>query len=137
GVAGGTTFAVPWVIGTLHGTIAPFKHTFLELGCDVGFLTLDDRVDSYYSLYPFANLAGFIPFGTKGGFYLGAGGGYMMAHYTFPEGKIPDIHVIAFNAVAGINLWNFLNISYTCRTDIDNFFSRFSNKLSVGFTYRF
>jgi hypothetical protein len=133
GISGGSAFTVPWVIGTVHATLAPIRYMFLEIGCDIGLLALDDRVDSYYSLYPYANFAAFVPFGGRGGFFIGAGAGYMMAHYSFPEGEHPPINMLAFNGVIGVNLGNFFNISYTLRTD----FNRVSNKASVGFTYRF
>jgi hypothetical protein len=89
----------------------------------------------YYSLYPYAHLAYFLPFAGKGGVYAGLGAGYLMAHYTFPEGE-PDpslLNILAFDTVVGINLWNFLDISYTFKTN----FKGASNKLSVGVSYRF
>ena len=132
GFAGGTSFTIPWVIGTVHGTIAPFKYTFIELGCDIGLLTLEPNVD-YYSLYPFAHFAGFMPFKSKGGAYAGAGAGYLMAFYDFPEGEHDPVKILALDVLAGVNLWNFLDISYTLRTN----FKGASNKLSVGLTYRF
>ena len=137
GFSAGTSFSVPWVIATVHGTIAPFKYSFLEIGCDLGLITLEPKVN-YYSLYPFAHLAFFMPFPKappvlKGGWYVGAGAGYLMAYYTFSEGEHPPIYILAFDAIAGVNLFNFLDISYTLRTD----FKGLNNKVSVGFTYRF
>jgi TolB-like protein len=136
GFAGGTAFFVPWAIANVHGTIAPFKNIFLEIGCDLGLIPGDPAVTEYYSLYPYAHLAYFIPFtgsNNKGGLYFGAGGGYLMAFYTFAEGEAPPQNIFAVDAVAGINLWNFLDISYTLKTN----FAGVSNKLSVGISYRF
>ena len=38
GASVGTSFAEPWVIGTVHGTIAPFRYSFLEIGLDLGLV---------------------------------------------------------------------------------------------------
>ena len=133
GASVGTSFAVPWVIGTVHGTIAPFKYSFLELGCDFGFVSRSDKVDSYYSIYPFAHLAFFIPF-SKGGWYAGGGAGYMLARYSFPEAGIAK-NILALNLTTGFNLFDIIDISYTWRVATD--FKSASNKLSVGYTYRF
>ena len=141
GVSIGTAFAPPWLIGTIHGTIAPFPYTFLELGCDGGMFTLSKDVDQYYSIYPFAHLAFFLPFTDlsfipldKGGWYIGAGAGYMMAYYKIPEGDEWK-KIFAIDAITGVNLFNMIDISYTLRAKPD--FKGVSNKLSVGYTYRF
>ena len=136
GASVGSSFAVPWLIATVHGTIAPFNYFFIELGCDAGFITRSEDVDFYYSIFPFGHLAFFLPF-SKGGWYIGAGAGYMMAFYTFPEGKIQK-NILTVNATTGFNLFNFIDISYTLRLkpDFTNFDSM-SHKASIGFTYRF
>ena len=108
---------------------------FFELGCDVGILTMSDKVESYYSIYPYAHVAFFLPFPTrKGGFYVGAGAGYMMSYYKFADGDIQN-NIFAINATAGFNLFDFLDISYTIRVKPD--FESASNKLSIGYVYRF
>jgi hypothetical protein len=127
----GTSFAAPWVIGTVHGTIAPFRYSFLELGLDVGLVSGNANV-GYYSLYPFAHYAFFMPFAERGGWYVGAGGGYMRGEFDFSGDKVP-LSVFAGDLVAGINIMNMFDISYTLRTD----FGSVSNKVSVGYTYRF
>jgi len=66
------------------------------------------------------------------GWYIGAGGGYMIAEYTFPEGNVP-VSAFAINAITGFNIASVLDISYTMRTD----FASAGGKLSVGYTYRF
>jgi len=132
GASVGTSFAAPWVIGTIHGTIAPFKYSFMELGADYGMVSGNADAESYFSFYPFVHYAFFKPFKISGGWYAGIGGGYMLGEYTFPEEKIP-VNVFAFDATAGVNIKNRFNISYTMRTD----FTSVNNKLAVGYTYRF
>ena len=139
GVSIGSSFAAPWLIGTVHGTIAPIKYSFFELGFDAGFFSGVSGV-GHYSFYPFLHAAFFMPFsqfskkqGTGGGFYAGLGGGYMMSIYDFPEGELPMQKTFAMDAVAGVNLFDMLDISYTFRTS----FSQVNNKISVGYTYRF
>ena len=131
GVSAGSAFAPPFVIGTVHGTIAPIRCAFLEIGFDFGLISGDPDAD-YYSMYPFAHLAFFLPFPKSGGWYIGAGGGFMMVSYTFPEGDYSD-NIFAADFITGFNIANMLDISYTMRTN----FSGASNKVSVGYTYRF
>ena len=130
GVSVGSSFSRPLVIGTLHGTIAPFRYSFLEIGVDAGFLS---RVvdEGYYAICPFAHYAFFWPF-DKGGLYLGAGVGYMFGTISHPDEKEP-IRIIAADGIVGANIMDILDISYTLRTT----FSNFTNKFSVGYTYRF
>ena len=132
GLSAGTAFNAPWVIASLHGTIAPFPYSFLELGVDFGMISGDTDAEFYYSVYPFAHIAFFLPLNEIFHFYAGAGCGYMLGEYTFPEEKIP-VNIPAYDLTAGINLFNMIKISYTVRT---NFISA-SNKLSIGFFYRF
>jgi hypothetical protein len=131
GVSAGSAFAAPLVIGTVQGTIAPIPYVFLQIGFDFGLISGDTEVD-YYSMYPFAHLALFLPFPQSGGWYIGAGGGYMLGEYTFPEGKYP-IDIFAADLITGVNILNMIDISYTLRTN----FEGASNKISVGYTYRF
>ena len=58
GVSVGSAFAAPWLIGMVHGTIVPFRHSFFEIGVDFGLVS--GTVDvGYYSLYPFVHYAFF------------------------------------------------------------------------------
>jgi TolB-like protein len=132
GVSAGTSFSAPCVIGTFHGTIAPFRNSFLELGIDYGMISGVADVEQYYSLYPFIHAAYFRPFARSGGWYIGTGGGYMLGKYTFPEGDIP-VNILALDFIAGVNIWNMLDVSYTLRTN----FKSVNHKLAVGYTYRF
>jgi len=132
GASVGTSFVEPWLIGTIRGTIAPVKYSFLELGVDAGFLTNNKEV-GYLSFYPFVHAAFFWPFiNDKVAAYAGAGGGFLWASYSFPEGKYSG-NTFALDAVAGINLFNMIDISYTLRTNFTNLIS----KVSAGYTYRF
>jgi hypothetical protein len=131
GASVGTSFSIPRLIGTIHGTIAPFKHSFFDLGLELGLMSgIADT--GYTSLYPFAHYALFIPFASKGGWYAGAGGGFMFANYTFPEGKVAD-NTFAVDLSAGVILWDMLDVSYTFRTN----FSSAGNKIAVGYVKRF
>jgi len=140
GVSMGSTFKAPLIIGTIHGTLAPFRYSFLELGMDVGGV-IESASVKYFSLYPFVNYAAFVPFGRTasgkraGGWYAGAGGGVMFARYRFDFDGDVDIWntTFAMNIVTGFHLLGFLDISYTFRTN----FESADNKLSVGFVYRF
>jgi hypothetical protein len=135
GASVGTSFNDPLIIATVHGTIAPLRHMFVELGCDVGFVSMFDNVDVYYSVYPFVHVGYFRPFAAKGGWYLGTGGGYMIKEYTFSERseKPQTDYTFAADLIGGVNIGNFFDISYTLRTN----FNSVSHKLSVGFVYRF
>ena len=138
GASLGTTFIAPVLIGTIHGSFSPFRHTLIKIGFDIGFLhgeTITDEnysLDGYYSLYPFLHLGGFVPFSDRDGWYIGAGVGYMIAKYTFSDGVV-DVGIFALDLTTGVNLFRWLDISYTLRTN----FTGASNKLSVGYTYRF
>ena len=133
-----SSFAAPWMIFTAHGTIAPFKYSFLELGFDFGLIEGNSGA-SYYSLYPFAHYAYFMPFNlisgkqdTKGGWYIGAGGGMLSVSYKMNEGEYHGNFFLA-SINAGVNFLNMIDISYTLRTN----FSGISHKASVGYIYRF
>ena len=139
GASFGTSFKEPLLIGTLQGTLAPFKSSFFMIGADAGFMTTFEST-SYYSAYPFVNYAYFLPFATiagrqetKGGWYIGAGGGYLISKYKFDEGTEYSFNSMAMNFVTGFNIAGWLDVSYTMRTNFD-----FANsKLSVGYVYRF
>jgi hypothetical protein len=137
GFSFGSSFTTPVVIGSVNATIAPVRNLFLEIGFDIGFIYSGPEednfsVEGYYSLYPYAHLGFFLPFAKKGGWYIGAGGGYMIAEYTFSDGTA-SIDIFAVNLTTGLNIGNLFNFSYTLRTNFENA----SNKVAVGFVYRF
>jgi len=134
GASVGTSFAEPWIIGTVHGTVAPFRYSFLEIGLDLGLVSGFPDVVEYYSMYPFAHYAIFVPFSivSLGGSYFGAGVGYMFGERTYQDLK-DSIRIIAADFIVGLNIFNTLDISYTLRTN----FKSVSNKFSLGYTYRF
>jgi hypothetical protein len=131
GASVGTSFVEPWVIGTIHGTIAPLPYSFLEIGLDIGFVSSIPGVVNYYSLYPFAHYALFIPFG-KGGAYIGAGVGYMFGERAYQDLK-DSISIFAADFIIGLNIFNGFDISYTLRTNMKSV----NNKFAFGYTYRF
>jgi len=134
GASIGTSFADPWIVGTLRGTIAPINNAFLELGVDIGTVSAVSEVNGSYLICPFAHVAYFRPLNEIAGLYAGAGGGYLRAEYFF-EG-LDDSEGRSFfvaDVVVGVNLFSRLDVSYTFRTS----FSRATNKLSVGYSYRF
>ena len=131
GVSTGSSFAAPWLIGTVHATLAPFRYSFFEIGTDFGIISGEPEI-GYHSFYPFAHYALFLPFNRKGGWYIGAGAGCMILSYNFPEGNYTD-KIFAADIITGFNIGNFLDVSYTLRTNFNNV----SNKLSLGYVYRF
>jgi len=131
GASIGSTFADPWLVGTVQGTIAPLRNSFIGIGVDFGLVSGMEDV-GYYSFYPFVHLAFFMPFAKKGGWYAGAGGGYLFSRYDFSGTKY-SLNLFAADAFAGVNLFNMLDISYTLRTNFDVA----NHKFAVGYTYRF
>ena len=137
GVSLGTTFSAPWFVGTISGTLAPFRYSFFNVGVDFGFVSGYANVD-YYSFYPFAHYAVFVPYKDAGGWYIGAGAGVMLATYQFretyqfSEGEISE-NTFAADICTGVIIKNVFSISYTLRTD----FKSASNKVSIGFLKRF
>ena len=140
GASVGTSFSAPTFIGTVQGILTlpgrnSFFPSFFELGMDVGLGSGDADV-GHFSLYPFAHYAVLFP-DDEIGFYFGAGAGYMYTGYTFPEGKITG-NIFAADFTTGFLFYIFgqgsgFTLSYTLRTD----FASVSNKLAVGYLYRF
>ena len=131
GAALGTSFVEPWLVGTVSGTIAPFRYSFLGVGLDIGFISGKSDV-GFLSFAPFVYYAYFWPFPKMGAGYAGAGVSFTIANYSFPEGDIRG-NTAALDLVAGVCLFDMLNVNYTFRTS----FKHVSNKLSVGYNYRF
>jgi len=149
----GVSFGIsyPTLVCTIHGTFTGLKNSFIELGVDAGWGNgREDRyfnsfkyTTEWFSLYPFANCAFFVPFKrTKqgkraGGWYAGVGLGVMFMDYIFDIEQLNTTTtiwetVVAMNIVAGLNLGMF-DISYTLQTD----FISLLGKLSIGYVYRF
>ena len=132
GATAGTSFTTPWVIGTVFTTLAPLPYSFLQIGFDYGMISGYEDIE-FYSLNPFVHYAFFLPFKSKGGWYIGAGGGYYLPVYTFPDGKTSQDNFFTASIVTGFNIGNFLDISYTLRTN----FAEISGKAAVGACFRF
>jgi TolB-like protein len=132
GVFAGTSLADPWVTGTVRCTIAPLPYSFLEIGFDMGLISNNDW-DNFYTMFPYIHYALFVPFQKKGGWYIGAGGGLMLEEYSKDDLVLSRMD-FAISFTTGFNFWNMVDISYTLRTkDLTSV----SNKISLGFTYRF
>ena len=131
GASAGTSFAEPWVIGTVHGTLGFIKNFFVEPGVDIGFVSGVSDV-TLFTVCPYVHAAFYWPFTEKIGAYAGAGGGYIIGMYTFPNGKLTE-QTFTADFIAGVFLFNMLDISYTFRTNFKNV----TNKVSVGYSYRF
>jgi len=141
GTSAGSSFTVPWLIGTVQLDISPFSYTMLELGCDFGLIHGYERKDiEYYSLYPFGHLV-FSPNIKKYDYrkpfvlYAGIGGGAMISSYkTATEDN--QFTTPAADATAGFYVGSdhhCFHLYYTLRTT----FSAFNHKAAVGYTYRF
>ena len=137
GFSVGTSFAEPWLVGTVQATLAPFRHSFARIGGDVGFISGMGGV-GYFSVTPFVHYAFFLPFDAlpmpfeRGGWYIGAGGGFIVAEYRFDGFSIPR-RTLAADFTTGLNIANMIDISYTLRTD----FSSAVHRVSVGVIHRF
>jgi hypothetical protein len=152
GASLGTSFGYPWIMVTVHGTLAPFAGSFFEIGFDCSLFSNSvwpdvfdgygsdgtDRAE-YFSLYPYINYALFLPFarsanGKKGGgWYAGAGIGVLFAQYTFETvGPVWDT-VFAVNVLTGFRIGEAFDISFTLRTN----FKSADIKLALGYSYRF
>jgi len=137
GVSAGTSFAEPWMTGTLWATLAPLRHSFVRVGCEIGFISGMEGV-GYLSIYPFGHFAFFLPFDVlpvpfaSGGWHIGTGGGFLMAEYRFDDFTVRR-RILAMDFVTGFNIGNVFDVSYTLRTN----FSSVNHRVSAGFTYRF
>jgi CRISPR/Cas system-associated protein Csx1 len=120
-------------MGTVYGTLAPGRYSFLKIGCDAGFVSFSGW-ESYLSIYPFAHYVYYRPFSKDGNksWYAGGGFGLMYQHYAYDELSIPRTF-FAVDLTTGFILRDFLDLSYTLRTNL----SSASNKFSVGFVHRF
>jgi len=86
GASIGSSFAAPWLIGSVYGTIPLWNQFFFQLGFDYGIGTGELDLD-YSSLYPHAAFGYFTSFSNlhpvfSGGWYVSAGGGYLWSKLT-------------------------------------------------------
>jgi len=148
GVSGSVSFLEPLAdsgafvaSGVIQGTVAPRRNVFIGIGLDIIRGSHRDYNDfSSWSVYPFAHAAFFLPaFGWYGGFYAGAGLGFMIASYSGRYGDNTDFFFAVDVLTVGVTFSppSFGGIgfkaSYTIRTD----FSAFSDRFSLGVVYRF
>ena len=136
GASVGTAFADPWVIGTLQVTLAPLPRSFIRIGCDLGFISNLPNVEGFFSVFPFASYAFFLPFDALPfpfAWHIGAGGGLFIEEIRVP-GTVIRNRLLLADFTTGFNVGNILDISYSLRT---NFSTWFMHKVAMGFTYRF
>ena len=140
GASIGTSFTAPLFICTLHGTIAPFKRSFFDIGIDMGWFSDMNSID-HFSLYPFTRFNYYIPFfdyrggpfyDYRSGMFIGAGGGYGYTSYTVSKINKLSSSFFCFDFSTGLYLKGF-TFSYSVRTNFNNA----NSKLSVGYLHRF
>ena len=133
----GSGFTAPLFVGTVRGTFAPTKFSFLEAGADIGGLSSVPDT-GYFSVYPYIRYAAFVPFPvlpskkSAFGWYAGIGGGWMLGRHTSAGDRIP-VSIPAFEISSGFILWNSLDLSWSMRTN----FNGVNHKVSLGYFYRF
>ena len=133
GVSAGTSFSYPLFISTIHGTYAPFRNSFFEIGFDLGLGSKWKGI-GYYSFYPFARYALYVPnnIDKNGGWYAGIGCGVMFSYLNYKNREFSET-IFTFDFCTGFIIGNYFNISYTLRTN----FTSANNKFSLGYIYRF
>jgi hypothetical protein len=107
---------------SLFGTVSPANYTFFDFNLGLGF-------DSF-SFNGNASFNGFVPF-KNGGWYIGLGIGGGL--YEFGDEMNG---FFAVNAITGLILFNWLNISATANMEVVPEFN-FRFKPMVGYVYRF
>jgi TolB-like protein len=137
GLSLGVSFSPPettWLIFTPRFTLAPLPYSFLEIGCDLGFLAEGETVG--LSIYPFAHITGFLPFASEGDCYLGAGGGWLKREYMLlNEETTEQMDEFAADFIIGLNLRDLVDISYTLIWRIGS--ATISHKVLIGGVFRF
>ena len=130
----GTSIPAPGFTGTVYGTITPWERSFFEIGFDAGVGDYAAADVTHFSIYPYIRYALFVPFAKKtgAGWHLGAGTGLMMMTYTFSEGSLSK-NVLVLDISTGFRFASGFTITNSLRTD----FSGVSNKIAVGYSYRF
>jgi len=130
GASAGSALADPRLVGTVRGTIAPLRNFFIEPGVDLGFLSGEKDV-GYFHVYPYVHAAYYYPL-SQSGIYAGAGGGYLLGQYKFPE-RVEPVNTFALDVMVGGNILSIIDVSYTFKTNFKNI----GHKISVGYIYRF
>jgi TolB-like protein len=140
GLSAGSTFTVPWAVVNIGATVPLLRYTFIDAGLDVGFIHgYENRDDlKYFSLYPHGHLNVYLPLGNAGGFYIGAGAGYLLAFYE-TSGEKNAVRIPAAEAAAGFYLGrknHYFKIAYALRTPFEQFFGILNHKAAIGYSFR-
>ena len=131
GASFGTSFNAPQIVGTVRGLFAPARYSFWEIGFDIG--AGNAITDANLSLfYPYTRYALYLPAGDSFAWYAGAGGGLMVNSYTY-MGVSGTNAFFALDAVTGFVFFNFLDLSFSLRTN----FAMVMAKMAAGFVVRF
>jgi len=151
GASAGSSFGEPWVVGTIRGTLAPFKYQFLEAGLNVGMITTRKGATSYYSLMPYARYSFFWPFNGMASGYFGVGSGYSMSQYEYYGFDI-SVSSLPVDAAVGVLLLDFLDVSFSMsypvwtasnsetnvgKSLLSNVSNKLISKFAVGYSFRF
>ena len=137
------TIGVSSVLGgsmgfVLHGTFSPLDKFFVDGGAELAWGINSIQLEGKYSyhedfaVYPYINAGFFLPFKTRGGWYAKSGAGVRFVNYTLGyTGGNASLFIMNFSS--GVNLFNWLDLSFTLRTN----FKSFQSLYNAGFTYRF
>jgi hypothetical protein len=148
GVSAGSALSEPLIMATVRGTISPLRYTFLELGINLGFLSLqkwEGRNVPFFSMETYAHIAFYLPItALRSGWYIGAGGGFIFATYGLNDEVRAYAHSPAVSAITGFNIFDIVDVSYTVRIfgfanfpSFDTMTETLGSKISVGVIYRF
>ena len=137
GISAGSAFTTPYITTSLNVIYSPISYTFIDLGCDVGFIHGNQQREdvNYFSLFPYFHINGFFSIFGNFSLYAGVGAGYMIAFYSKnDESFTPMIPTINSNIGILYGIKNhYLTVNYVLRTT----FEVFNHKLSFGYIYRF
>jgi hypothetical protein len=135
----GTALTAPWVVLNVHGTVAPLRFLFVDIGVDFGFVHGNrSRKDvKYHSFNPYLHLNYFHTFSIKFpiSVYAGLGAGYMLAYYK-SNSENRNVNVFTMDFDAGLLFGkkrHYLSLEWTGRTN----FKAINHKIVAGYLFRF
>jgi TolB-like protein len=132
-----SAFATPWLVGNLNITFSILPNIFIEAGILHGNAEgMEAKIEDvdYHSWYPYGRFNLFVPFDLETDWYLGAGAGYMMAYYDFPQDSV-NVNTVACDAATGVYAGeghHLFRMGYAVRTNFKNV----SYQVLMGYTFR-